>query len=166
MSSTRFRRCLSSVIITCVTVSVTPSGVSQVFAQGDENFAKGLLRGLTESQLDKHNRRDPFQPGPPAPGQPTQLVRQGLDEISDELTTLKQIIGVTIPWDRREMLQRASNLESIAENIRHTMEQWHRTAGIRDARRTTEGRQLISHCHELAERFTPELVRILTAVPE
>ena len=215
MSSTRFRRCLASVIFACATVSVTSSGVSQVFAQGDEDFAKGLLRALTEPQLDKqrrkHNRRDPFRPAPPAPGQPTQLVRQRIDEISDELTALKQIIGVTIPWDRHEMLLRPSNLESIAKNIRRTIEQWHRTAGIRDAHRTAEARQLISHCHELeqligrrrqttqireecnhvietwqhlrrylrkcriyqrptlqelAERFTPELVPLLTAVPE
>jgi len=145
------------------------------------------------------------------PGQPTQLVRQRIDEISNELTALKQIIGVTIPWDRHEMLLRPSDLESIAENIRRTMEQWHCTAGIRDTHRTAAARQLISHCHEmqqlinrrrqpaqireecnhvieswqhlrpylrkcrtyqratlqeLAERFTPELVRILTAVPE
>ena len=215
MSSTRFRRCLSSVIIACVTVSVTASGASQVFSQGDEDFAKGPLRALIESQLNKqrrkHNQRDSFRPTPPAPSQPTQQVRQRLDEISDELTALKQIIGVTIPWDRHEMLLRPSNLESIAKNIRRTIEQWHRTAGIRDAHRTAEARQLISHCHELeqligrrrqttqireecnhvietwqhlrpylrkcrtyqratlqelAERFTPKLVRILTAVPE
>ena len=143
--------------------------------------------------------------------QPTQLVRQRIDEISDELTALRQIIGVTIPWDRRELLQRASSLESIAENIHPTMEQWHGKGGIRDAHRTTETREPISHCHELeqlisrrrhpmqirekcnhmiqscqylrpylrecrthqqaileklAERFTPELVRILTTVPE
>ena len=70
MSSTRFRRCLSSVIIACATVSVTSSDVSQVFAQGDENFAKGLLRALIEpqryKQRRKHNRRDRFRTGQPA----------------------------------------------------------------------------------------------------
>ena len=145
------------------------------------------------------------------PRQPTQQVRQRLDEIFDELTALKEISGVTIPGDRHEMLLRPSNLESIPENIRPTMGQWHGKGGIRDAHRTAETREPISHCHELeqlisrrrhpmqirqkcnhmiqscehlrpylrecrthqqaileklAERFTPELVRILTTVPE
>lgn len=138
-------------------------------------------------------------------------VQHHLEEITGELTALRETLGVAVLWDPGEMARRASALESMAEGIHQAIRRWHRSAGVSDANRVQDARELISHCHELeqlimqrrppadireecdhvtqswqhlrpylsecdtAERetleqlaaaFTPELVRILTSLPE
>ncbi len=138
-------------------------------------------------------------------------IHQHLEEVSGGLATLKQTVGVVVAWDRREMVQHASALESQAEGIHQSVQLWHRTAGIRNPRRAQETQELIGHCHaleqlilerrsmdqireecdhvveawqqlrpylrecqtaesesleQLAAGFTPQLVRIRTALPE
>lgn len=78
-------------------------------------------------------------------------VRQHLEEVSGSLTALKQTIGVVVAWDRREMVQCASSLESLAQGIHQSVQSWHQTAGIRDPRRSREAQELTRHCHTLGQ---------------
>ena len=78
-------------------------------------------------------------------------VQHHLDEVSGSLTALKQTVGVTVLWDRREMVQRASALESLAQGIYQTIQAWHRTARIQDNVHLVQAQELIDHCHELEQ---------------
>ncbi len=78
-------------------------------------------------------------------------VRSHLDEVAGELTALRETVSVSVVWDAREMLGRASTLESLAEAILESVRRWHRSAGIADARRLQDASELIEHCHELEQ---------------
>ena len=90
-------------------------------------------------------------------------VRHHLDEISGALTSIRDTVGIVVAWDRTEMVQRASALEGVAEDIHQTVQAWHRTARIQNRQRVAQAKVLSVHCHELeqliARRRTPAQIR-------
>lgn len=101
MVSDNRRSPLRVVLTALVTVSIAMSGMATIEAQDGEDIARGLLRALLESQLERQRRKhDPFRPPAPPSNQTSQAVFQ-LRTISSTLAQEAASLSAVVNTDAR-----------------------------------------------------------------
>ena len=170
MTTSSRRSHLCYVVTALLTVSIAASGVSHVCAQSGDDLAKGLLRALIESRLEKDRRRrvgrDPFRPV----GQATREIEQ-LRTISatyaQEATALSAVLNTDARRDYhvREHLPATLQFEATAAVVRQQTAAARNHATLADTYRQLNSQWLtLSHQLRHQHGVSPQAIAILDRI--
>lgn len=150
MMTNRFRRSFVRSVVTALLIVLTwIFGTTHVYAQSGEDLAKGLLRALIESTLEKDQRRrsgrDPFRPAELQPGQRQKLqqLRTITATCAQEASALSAVLNTDAGRDYhvRHHLPAAIQFEATAAAVR------------RETAAATDPAELIDPCRQMNSQW-------------
>jgi hypothetical protein len=153
MVSAGKRSFIRSLFVALITVSIAASGIGRVHAQSGEDIAKGLLRALIDSRVEKNRRkhggRDPFRAPQPGPAnQQLQQLRAISANYAQETSTLSAVLNTDARRDYhvRQHLPAALQLEATAAAVRQQTASGRNHVGLVDTYRQLNSEWLtLSH---------------------
>jgi len=168
------RLLIRSTMIGLMTVAIAASGISHVCAQSGEDIAKGLLRALIDSSVDKQRRRqggrDPFRPQDLRPGHISPQAQQ-LKTISATYAQEASALSARLNADARRdfhvrpHLAAAFGFEATAAAVRRQTATAHSHAALVDSYRQLNASWLtLSHQLRGQHGVSPQTVAVLDRI--